>query len=324
MSSTCTRLSIAALALSGLSCLDDPKLKGCADFPAGTDGCPSSRCEVYCDLVTASCPDVFASKGTCLAECVEENLEPGSLNDAEGDTLECRIEYAQRAADDPAECAAAGVEGNLVCRDDLCARYCEQMAESCPAAYPVGDYCTDICNQLPRGGDSGNTLECRMAALADGDCDGAHTNGTGRCGEPCEMYCTLAMRNCTDQLALYADRGECEAHCALLKQDGTHDDWDGAVEGDTVQCRTYHLGLPAALAPDVHCHHAGLFDGDHCGDCLAESPESGPKCDACTTFCDLVDQHCPEAFADRAVCETFCEREEELPVPGIDACDRLR
>lgn len=305
----------AAVLLAGASlasCLSDPELKSCADFPAGTPGCPAP-CELYCELAVAHCGEFAGEQdalSACRSICLERTFAAGAPNDTEGNTLECRIEHAQRAAGDTTACLAAALDGSTACVDDTCARYCTEMQQRCPNAFPSETYCRSLCPTFPTAPNDAdaNTVQCRLKYALAGQCEAASTNGGGVCGEPCDMYCALAQRNCTGDQQLYADEAECREVCGLLRQDGPHDDWQFTIEGDTVQCRTYHVGPPAVEHAPTHCPHAAVYNTVHCGT------------DECAVFCDLADRHCPGRFGDGPACLAACRarqlRDEALAVPG--------
>ena len=69
---------------------------------------------------------------------------------------------------------------------------------------------------------------------------------------------------------------------------------DTSIEADNVQCRAYHAGLPAELAPATHCPHAAIYDDAHCGK------------EPCPVFCELVARNCPQTYADEDECMTAC------------------
>ncbi len=301
------------------ACLDDPQLKTCdefppgtegccADLPIGTEGCPTA-CEIYCGLMVEGCGDAFESEGACQAACIETRFEEGQPDDTEGDSVECRIEWAQRG-----ECKNAVLDGSEACITNACATYCDLMASNCPAAFPMDPtYCPDICAVLPSdpGNDAdANTVQCRIKYAQEGACDNAHTNGGdgSACGDPCEPYCELMGKNCTGENAQYDNDRACMETCALLDAGGTHNDWDFDIEGETLQCRTYHIGRPAALDPATHCPHAAVYNHAHCGETN------------CEVYCNLVERHCAGGDFVRAACERICEARErageELDVPG--------
>lgn len=178
---------IAALAALG-AC-------GVGDAPpaAGTPTCAD-----YCGDVMAACGGgdaQYASEAECLAYCDDTGaFGVGSTDDADTNTIGCRIFHAGAAADDATHCIHAG----------------------------------------PTGG--------------------------GVCGTWCDNYCDMALRHCTGEGALYADRAACEAACAAFSTDGAQ----GDAGGDTVQCRLFHLG--AAAGDATHCAHAAPDGGGVCVD----------------------------------------------------------
>ncbi len=97
--------------------LNSPEIH-CAHASAGGDGhCGATHCDGYCSMMTAFCAGTFASEAACLAEC---GTLVGSARDSgfalpqvtTGNTLQCRLLAAQRAAEDPSRCgAAAGIDG---------------------------------------------------------------------------------------------------------------------------------------------------------------------------------------------------------------------
>lgn len=104
-----------------------------------------------------------------------------------------------------------------------------------------------------------------LAACGDDTEEGMASAGTGGDGdgdgdgEPsCAEYCQTYMTNCADN-SEYADMAACMTYCEDIAK------WElgtaGATEGNSVACRTYHGGAPAAGDPALHCPHAGV-DGD--------------------------------------------------------------
>ena len=164
---------------------------------------PPNDCEGYCDLMEENCGDVYGDRDTCLSTCA---LFPddGEPNDADGNTLQCRIYHAGVAADDSA-------------------------------------------------------LHCPHASASGGD----------MCGSYCEVYCDLVETTCTEDNALYADREECMSTCAEIPTDGE----SGATAGDSIQCRIYHGGVPAAADPMLHCPHAGSDGAMMCAQLPVEHEE---------------------------------------------------
>ena len=99
--------AVMALAAALFGCYEDPKLKSCAEFPIGTAESCGSGCDIYCATIMENCSDQFTSAGACKANCLETLSSSGSFGDVRGDTLQCRITHAQRAASDATACEAA-------------------------------------------------------------------------------------------------------------------------------------------------------------------------------------------------------------------------
>ena len=79
---------------------------------------------------------------------------------------------------------------------------------------------------------------------------------------PCIDYCDILDTNCTGDNAQYADYDECVSYCmgANWPEGETTD-----MAGNTIGCRIYHGGDPAAADPAFHCPHAGPSGMDVCG-----------------------------------------------------------
>lgn len=78
----------------------------------------------------------------------------------------------------------------------------------------------------------------------------------------CNKYCSTVTTNCTGGNARYADINDCLSYC-------TEADWpdgqEGNPGGNTLECRIYHSGFPAASEPAEHCPHAGADGAGVCG-----------------------------------------------------------
>lgn len=120
------------------------------------------------------------------------------------------------------------------------------------------------------------------------------STGTGMATLDCTSYCSTVMANCTvaNSQAQYNDVNTCMATCATFAP-GTLAD----TSGDTLGCRLYHAGAPAASMPAVHCEHAGPLGGDQC------IPTGGSECDS---FCNEAIDICPTEWPELATCKTTC------------------
>ncbi len=119
-----------------------------------------------------------------------------------------------------------------------------------------------------KGDTDGNTLACRIYhgnAPAAGDpathCVHAGPTGGNVCGSWCENYCDLSLELCTGGNAHgYTDTNDCVTKCGGFDATGNA----GDALYDTVQCRIYHAGAPAAADAATHCPHAGEVPTSQC------------------------------------------------------------
>ncbi|MCB9594879.1 MAG: DUF4331 family protein [Sandaracinaceae bacterium] len=161
-----------------------------------------------------------------------------------------------------------------------CADYCTTFASNCSTqsvAYTDDAECMSICEAFGwAAGDAvtvsgpldGNTIGCRTyhgGSPAGEDpvlhCPHASYAGGDTCGDWCEVYCTAALSVCTGGDAIYGDMAECMTACAPLDDTAAI----GVTDGDTVQCRLYHLSV-AVIENDraTHCPHAGADGAGVC------------------------------------------------------------
>ena len=130
------------------ACVDDAGSPGC-DAGFGND------CITYCAIIGTSCTGnnaEYLSTADCQAVCA--NFDPGQLTDTSGDTLGCRIHYAQMAASNPAVvCPQAGALASGGCNTDPCHAFCELVADLCNAEgiypYDGGADCLSSCATYP-------------------------------------------------------------------------------------------------------------------------------------------------------------------------------
>jgi hypothetical protein len=137
---------------------------------------------------------------------------------------------------------------------------CVSVGDERQAVYDSRFSCLKHCEQFPEGapGDtSGNSLACRQAhatiALAfpgerQFECPAAGPGGNGVCGSNCDSYCTLMAGLCPGTLA-----EDCLQSCEAVPDLGGYD--VSQIEGNSLQCRFYHLGA-ATVSPQFHCMHA--------------------------------------------------------------------
>lgn len=157
-----------------------------AGFQGGPCVVKPPTCEDYCQAVQGACGDAGAAtaqyddEAACLAFCGDQAaLAPGAAGDAGGNTIGCRMTFAQAAASAMAgggegttECLAAGPTGGNLC-GSWCDNYCHMALENClgdDALYADMAQCINTCATFPSTGQpgdlTGDTAQCRIAHLA--------------------------------------------------------------------------------------------------------------------------------------------------------------
>jgi hypothetical protein len=176
--------------------------------------------------------------------------------------------------------AAEGGAGGESTPVSMCETYCREITSYCVGSlqqYVDEEQCLKVCPLLPQGtlGEAtGNTVACRLKSAADARyasgvergryCRRAGPGGDGGCGTNCEGFCSLMEGVCTAEespLYRFANTAECLTECALLP-DGEvpYSTSDEAVsDGNSVQCRLFHVNSAAMLDPLEHCEHAMGF-----------------------------------------------------------------
>lgn len=239
-----------------------------ADTEAAGDAC-----ETYCTNALANCTGdnaVYTSMDECMGTCA--GLPEGTPTDTAGNTVWCRAYHAGDPAvmDAGMHCPHASASGGTVCGTP-CEAYCSLMGANCGgevAVFPSEADCMAACaafpDDAPFNAIDGNSAQCRIyhasfPAAADPvtHCGHASPNGDQTCGSLCDAYCDQVLTNCGD---LYVNEEECMTVCEGFPTNG---EWD-AVDGDSVQCRTYHASFPAAADAATHCPHAAADGGGVC------------------------------------------------------------
>ena len=161
-----------------------------ADAAAGGLSCAS-----YCDTAMAACTgahQLYASNEVCLAVCAK--LPLGTVDDATGNTVGCRLTHAKKAADlgpDGVDdnCPGAGPGGGGVCGSD-CEGYCALMPSICPDVFEDQPSCLTACEGVPSVGfysilaPNEDSIQCRLYHLTSASLDNthcAHADGTVKC-----------------------------------------------------------------------------------------------------------------------------------------------
>lgn len=153
--------------------------------------------------------------------------------------------------------------------------------------------CLATCTALALAacGDDGTSTDIDAANAIDAATD-APTDAPGP-QLSCNSYCTSIQTNCLDAASnrQYVDMASCMATCAFFPVGSAAD-----TQGNTLGCRTYHGGMPAATNPMMHCTHAGPGGDGACGM-------------NCAGFCQLALGACTganQAYANMGECMTAC------------------
>lgn len=176
----------------------DDATPGQADAATGgDDGGTTASCEHYCETIMAAClQDLkqYIDLATCLATC--PLFPPGAEGDDTGDSLACRVQHAEWAAEEPGpHCYHAGPSGGRgdgVCGGP-CDGYCDIMLAACPGEYVDDADCMEICAGFPDPRPYSileartDTVACRIwhatrSTVNDGHCKTAAAD-SGTCTE---------------------------------------------------------------------------------------------------------------------------------------------
>jgi hypothetical protein len=111
----------------------------------------------------------------------------------------------------------------------------------------------------------------------------------------CEAYCGIYATACKD-FSEYDNEQACLDQCSQWPI-GTA----GAVDGDSLGCRTYHVTVASQTDPNVHCPHAGPSGDNTCVD---------PNAPTCEGYCGNYFKNCQNDLnlfdGDMAACMAFC------------------
>jgi hypothetical protein len=166
----------------------------------GTDGGGKSLCDNYCDTVSANCSgnfEQYVSKAVCMKVCAR--LDPGQPGDDSGNTVNCRLHFAESAGlagEQQTNCSAAGPGGNGVCGTN-CEGLCRIALDTCKAGNLIFrsiSECAAACTKLQDLGhyddsiQDGPEVQCRLyhvsAAQIDPIFHCKHVAGIEKCVVP--------------------------------------------------------------------------------------------------------------------------------------------
>lgn len=239
----------------------DPRL-----LPAG--GAPSARAPSAGTAPSAGAPSGGAAGKISLGGAGAGAVEvTGSFGG----------ELASGGAPDALDAGAGGVSadgGSGSSAASPCERYCSTITAYCTgsqAQYGDAAQCLRVCASLPEGtigGPDENSVACRLKYAAKARyagglelaayCRQAGPGGDDRCGSNCEGYCTLMMATCSSEVEApsFGSYSQCLSTCAELPQIPFVWGDPSVADGNTVQCRTFHVLYAAMMDTEEHCEHA--------------------------------------------------------------------
>lgn len=190
-----------------------------------------------------------------------------------------------------------------------CEAYCTEIGKACTgqhAQFASRAACIRVCDEYPRGEASPqNTLECRRGQVTQAlqtnepgfHCPAAGPYGAGKCGSPCQAYCSLWGSICPEDAKAIA---ACEKTCAAVPQTGAFSLSSGDG-GDTIECRLSRLS--AAALDSAECKNAALIPRAACNEPLDAVP-------SCEHYCAVVAAACEgplAVFENEQQCQDVCK-----------------
>lgn len=120
------------------------------------------------------------------------------------------------------------------------------------------------------------------------------TTTTGGVEPTCEDYCGIYETACVD-ITEYDNNQACLDQCSQWPVGEA-----GAVDGDSLGCRLYHVTVASTTEPLTHCPHAGPSGAGVCVDAAAPT---------CADYCTDYFANCTKdlnLYADEADCAAQC------------------
>jgi hypothetical protein len=230
------------------------------------------------------CPESFGTDLECQRACAA--MDTDVLTSQSGPSVNCRIYHAGAAVQtgDLSHCGHAEFMSlSNVCGDEV-QNLCQAQINGCKAPFTPASCANVADNFLPgfRNATSGNTNNCRLyhslvgitqnqtAHCLHGGTDGGVKDG-GVCGSICEAYCRLQETTCPTN---FNSTATCMTVCAGFAKNGLV----GATDGNSIQCRLYHVAVAADLFPAVgaHCNHSSTNGGGVCIGTVITGSATGP------------------------------------------------
>jgi hypothetical protein len=273
---------------------------------------PGDRCQ-SCDptliqsgLVNKKCAGDQICNST-TGQCKEPEPDVTEADQTEPDTSVKDTAVADTATDtgpvDTGKADTAKQEDTSTPVAPTCGEYCELFMASCAESpeFANATHCLNYCETFGKipagevGAVSGNSLACRITELektkAEGfegklsdSCRAAGPSGGNVCGTWCENYCHLAIKNCSGEVTYFETFNDCKQACSEFPTDGEV----ASAQGDTVQCRIYHLGVAGddlSGGAEIHCPHGSVSGTGAC-----EPPDPS---ELCGVYCEAFQETCP-------------------------------
>ena len=207
------------------------------------------------------------SGGTQLTEHAGAGGDAGNAEGGLGGEAGSPVDSAGSAG----SAGAAGAPSNP---GTVCDQYCTSITQFCTGSdlqYKDYEQCRKICGLFTPGSvgaQDSNSAACRLkyaekARYAGGTelqayCRQAGPGGDGRCGGDCDGFCDIAMATCTEGATApyyFESRGDCMSTCRTLPEyPFTYGD-EHAVDGNSAQCRLFHVMSAAMADAEEHCAH---------------------------------------------------------------------
>lgn len=172
---------------------------GGGDGGAGPE--PVSICERYCRAITDGCTDEstqYTDYDACLATC--PYFPEGEPGDTSGNTLNCRLGYALKAASEPISyCTWAGPGGDGMCGSN-CEGFCTLMGAVCTADttraatdyFATNEDCLSTCAGIPAEGPYSATSKSTTGGADIYECRLYHV-AAAIYADDAELHCPHAM-----------------------------------------------------------------------------------------------------------------------------------
>jgi len=244
---------------------------------------------------------------------------PGSLIDKSSNTLGCRQQAAQQAADAPEKfCGAAGFSGGNQC-GSWCPVFCDLKQKNCPPDNQSMANCLLQCATLTTSGSpgdsTGDSVQCRIFHAAYAGVEDSEP--TDRCAATaivdsplcrdtpvqCDTYCaalTTACGTSNPNEAGYSTTASFPSHQSCVTFCEKHLSGSPGSELDTALSCRLNRAREAILDPSL-CADAGPLGGTTCAD-------------DCDVACEWLSKSCESESDETELCPILCKT-------GLDGAD---